>query len=480
MKRIIAFILISALLLSLVGCSKNSDESDRATVIIDGADGGETGSVTEAPDSTTTTTIDSTLVSGSASTKAPSGGAATDTPKAPGADSGEAKGEGSGSYKEDAEGSIIETGDYVIEGAVTSDTAFIPDSALGGGSDSDSVASPPVQHIQAGTLTAGEWNDAENFDKWSEVIRRDDWIQILVKRNFYMNEMIPVNVVDEDGNPCYNAKVVLKDANKSIIYNAVTDVYGNAYLFHDAGAVPAFVKVGDKEVPINKDGVTNIVADGKTLVVKQLDLMLMVDTTGSMGDELNYLKEELDYVIKQVSAENEALSIRVSVNFYRDKGDEYVVRESGFTENINEAVAKLEKQSAAGGGDYPEAVHDALDSIVNNRDWRDNAVKICFFVLDAPPHSEAEVQSINSEMKDNIKKMAKLGIRLIPVASSGVDTETECLLRSWALMTGGTYTFLTNHSGVGNSHLEPTVGEYEVEKLNALMIRLIKEYCGIK
>ena len=45
-------------------------------------------------------------------------------------------------------------------------------------------------------------------------------------------------------------------------------------------------------------------------------------------------------------------------------------------------------------------------------------------------------------------------------------------------MTGGTYTFLTNHSGIGNSHLEPTIGEYEVEKLNDLLVRVISEYCG--
>ena len=75
--------------------------------------------------------------------------------------------------------------------------------------------------------------------------------------------------------------------------------------------------------------------------------------------------------------------------------------------------------------------------------------------------------------------MAKQGIRLIPLASSGVDTETEFLLRSWSVMTGGTYTFLTNHSGIGNSHLEPTIGAYEVEKLNDLLARVISEYCGL-
>ena len=83
-------------------------------------------------------------------------------------------------------------------------------------------------------------------------------------------------------------------------------------------------------------------------------------------------------------------------------------------------------------------------------------------------------------MQNTVMTMAEQGIRLIPLASSGVNTETEFLLRSWAVMTGGTYTFLTNHSGIGNSHLEPTIGEYEVEKLNDLLVRVICEYCGIK
>ena len=82
-------------------------------------------------------------------------------------------------------------------------------------------------------------------------------------------------------------------------------------------------------------------------------------------------------------------------------------------------------------------------------------------------------------MTNDVMLMAEKGIRLIPLASSGVNTETEFLLRSWAVMTGGTYTFLTNHSGIGGDHLEPTIGEYEVEKLNDLLVRVIAEYCGI-
>ena len=49
-------------------------------------------------------------------------------------------------------------------------------------------------------------------------------------------------------------------------------------------------------------------------------------------------------------------------------------------------------------------------------------------------------------------------------------------MRSMALISNGTYTFLTNHSGIGGSHIEPSTDTYEVEKLNDLMVRLIKSF----
>ncbi|MCB0845041.1 MAG: hypothetical protein KDE26_17455, partial [Bacteroidetes bacterium] len=58
----------------------------------------------------------------------------------------------------------------------------------------------------------------------------------------------------------------------------------------------------------------------------------------------------------------------------------------------------------------------------------------------------------------------------------GVNKETEFLMRFFALATNGTYVFITDDSGIGNDHLEPTVGDFEVEYLNELIIRLVKEY----
>ena len=100
-----------------------------------------------------------------------------------------------------------------------------------------------------------------------------------------------------------------------------------------------------------------------------------------------------------------------------------------------------------------------------------------FLVLDAPPH---DYDDIPENIKTYIEKAAEEGIRIIPVASSGTDAATQQLLRAYAMMTGGTFVFLDNKSGIGGHH-EVTVkdDEYTSEYLNDMMIRIICEYCGV-
>lgn len=342
-------------------------------------------------------------------------------------------------------------------------------------------SAPPQENITAGMLTAGEWRDLDDIPFWQKLLRDNEWFALMERRHLFPNSIVPVRVTDADGTPCLHVPVLLKNADGEVIYRAVTDVDGMAYLLYDLdglGETAAHVHVGGTDHAIAAEGVTEIKLTETAGAVEQLDVLFMIDTTGSMSDELMYLQTELHDVIRRIAQTDDAYSIRLSVNFYRDTGDEYVVRSFAFTGDIELAIAQLREQVAAGGGDYPEAVHNALKDVVANHTWREDAVKLCFMVLDAPPHSEQEIRGIDGDLRTIVLDMAAQGIRFLPVASSGVDTETEFLLRSWAVMTGGTYVFLTNHSGIGNDHLEPTVGAYEVERLNDLLVRVILEYCG--
>ena len=353
--------------------------------------------------------------------------------------------------------------------------AFEPGASENGGSSEEQNTS--------GMLTAGEWKDLDNYEFWSTLLNKNEWYRLMESRNLFANKMIKVNVIDKEGNPCFNAYINLLDKDDNVIYSGRSDLGGNAYLFYDID------NNKEQAVSVEVNGIKTLL-DGKSEIkvkieefgteFNYLDIMFMIDTTGSMGDELNFLQTEVEDVINRVANTQKTLSIRMSVNFYRDKGDRYIVRDNKFYTDIDECIKQLKEQEADGGGDYPEAVHTAMDNAVNEHQWRENAVKLCFLVLDAPPHNETEIEGINEQLQSVTEKAADKGIRIIPVASSGVDTETEFLMRSFAVMTGGTYIFLTDHSGIGESHLEPTVGEYEVKKLNELLYDVILNYCGMK
>ena len=341
------------------------------------------------------------------------------------------------------------------------------------------------ENYSAGTLTAGEWRDIDALDEW--IARFDDaeWQQYAEKRGLYAFDVFEVRVTDGDSD-VYNAEVELYTSDgKTLIYSAVTDVTGRAYLVYPekyAKEIGVIRACGEEiAVTAEDNGKSFDIKSGASgAELKQLDLMLMVDTTGSMGDELEYLKAELLDMVSRVAANDEALSIRVSVNFYRDEGDDYIVKYFDFRTDINECLEQIRAQHAYGGGDYPEAVHTALENAVNGHAWREDAVKLCFMVLDAPPHEEYEIQGINAQITKTLTDAAALGVRIIPVASSGVDKDTEVLLRSYAVMTGGTYIFLTDHSGIGSGHIEASVGDFDVEPLNECMIRVVCEYCGLE
>lgn len=359
------------------------------------------------------------------------------------------------------------------------------EAAAAGGSPKENAACLPTvrQEIQpqSGTLTAGEWKDNADYDYFKDVLNHNDWYSYMETWKLFPTSRYAVQVTNENQEAAKNQKVELM-AGQRVIGTAVTDSEGMAYVYYnlDHGNQKADrIRIRDTEYAVeetDKDGTLHLVLKSyEEPEEKALDLLFMVDTTGSMSDELEFLKLELQDVIRRVSEEYEGIRIRLSVNFYRDREDAYVVRDFPFTEDIDEALSRLRVQYSDGGGDYPEAVDEAFENAVKGHEWNGDSVKLLFFVLDAPPHSDRK--GTVELMGSTLKAAAESGIRVLPVASSGVDTETEYLLRTMAAVSGGTYIFLTDDSGVGDSHLEPTIGDYEVEYLNDLMVRLINWYC---
>ena len=132
----------------------------------------------------------------------------------------------------------------------------------------------------------------------------------------------------------------------------------------------------------------------------------------------------------------------------------------------------ISSEYAAGGGDTPEAVSDILyETITSNGDWRSDMNKVCFLIFDAPPHYGTEDRIVEA-----VESAAARGIHVVPVVASNAERETELFGRTLAICTDGEYVFLTDDSGVGDSHLEPIIGDYSVELLHDIIVRIINGY----
>lgn len=336
---------------------------------------------------------------------------------------------------------------------------------------------------KAGKLTAGEWRDLDNWDFWASLVngQNDEFVSTPAYWGYYTNCRIATRIMDEQGNPQCGVNLILKDTTGNTLWTAVTDNRGEANLWpslftpteaYDSVYTIIIGNVEGKAYP-TLFGDTVVTWNEYHVTAPELsgaDILFIVDATGSMSDEIRFLKEDLLDILNKAQVSD----LQVGALFYRDEGDDYVTKVSNLNSDIQTTIRFISRQNADGGGDYPEAVHTALEASMQQVTWRNTSrVKLAFMLLDAPPH---KLDNVISSLHNSTKLLAANGIRVIPVAASGVDKNTEFFLRFLSICTDGTYTFLTNDSGIGHEHIEPTVGTYKVEQLNEMILRLIREY----
>lgn len=205
-----------------------------------------------------------------------------------------------------------------------------------------------------------------------------------------------------------------------------------------------------------------------------VDAALVIDTTGSMGDEIAYLTSEFANISSAISAKFPGADQRWALVVYRDTpdmdpSDAYVVQSYDFTGSAQDFATTMGGQTAGGGGDYPESPELGLEKL-KELSWRTgpSVAKLAFWVGDAPHHADR-----GAAMKQAIVDVHTAGIHLYPVSASGTDDLLELTMRSAAEITGGRYLFLTNDSGVGGDHKTPEIPCYFVTKLEKALIRSV-------
>jgi len=358
--------------------------------------------------------------------------------------------------------------------------------------------------IQSGTLTAGSVDDHERLDDYrrylSDVMQQDPGEPL---PRLDLGRRVVIRVENRQGLPIADARVVVRpapgcrsggqsgepDAAVGTPLLEVTTASDGQAVFLSGldgagdrrevsvsvsapGASQPVTKVMDLAQPVCRIQLPEV----EQRHVARLDLALVIDTTGSMSDELEYLKIEIDSIARSIHQMFPNVDQRYALIVYRDQGDQYVTRTYDFTGSLEGFRSTLSQQFAAGGGDYPEAVHLALAE-AGRLSWRrDGTARVLFLVGDAPPHEPFCRQTVEA-----VAALRRQTVRVYPVGASGVARQAEFMFRAAAFLTQAQYLFLTDHSGVGNPHAPPQVPQYAVERLDRLMLRMIaSELAGRK
>lgn len=337
---------------------------------------------------------------------------------------------------------------------------------------------------QQSPVTAGVVDDNADFSGFRQFLERHEEANTL-GRDVSVRQRL--QVVDAQGRPVPDVEVAVTARNGARMW-ARTDAGGQAWLhpnaFDDRDSDSYQVQVrraGQTVTSVLQRGQKNVlrvtVPNAALPTRARLDLVFMVDATGSMGDEIDKLRDSLQGIVRDIAQLPSNPDICLGLVTYRDRGDAYFVRGWDLSNNVAGFQKVLDGVRASGGGDYPEAMNEAFDHAVQAMSWRGaSTTRLLVSLADAPPHMDYPPPHYDQTMLAALGK----GIKVLSVAASGQDTTGEIAQRQIAQYTGGRFIFLTYKdandpsSGPGSETVHE-VENYSVDTLDKLVVKLVRE-----
>ena len=328
-------------------------------------------------------------------------------------------------------------------------------------------------------LTGGSVDDNEHFGDYLDY--REQLLQWGISvRDIDPSGRVVITVSGNDGLPVAGTEVHLgwQGGTTTLLTTADGTVrfHPNAY---GAGDGPFAVEAGNAGAEADRGGELSLSTDLPTVegdATIDLDVLFLLDATGSMSDEIDQLKTTIRDVAQRIAGLPGDVHARMGMTLYRDIDDAFVTSTYDFTDRVGDFAAALADVVADGGGDYPEALDEALEEAFSHPSWRpaSDTVQLVFLVADAPPQVSRQVRVPYTE---SMIDAAARGIKIFPVSSSGTDDQAEFGFRQLAQFTGGRYVFLT-YGAAGRATGESsdiTEEDYENLSLDDLIVRTIAE-----
>ncbi len=310
---------------------------------------------------------------------------------------------------------------------------------------------------------------------------------------------IMLSIMDERKQPIPNARVLVYNDKKVLVEEIQSYADGHVLLTPPSDATGLWtIEASTPDMGAKKSGVSNRLsfspqglrnlelvipaspAQGTRWVPAPvpLDIVFILDTTGSMGEEIERLKATIEIIRDNLDLATPRPKLRFGLVLYRDRGDEYITRSFPLTEDLKQFQRYLAEARADGGGDTPEDLEAALAAALEPQiGWSTNGARLSFVITDAPAQTYEDGIPYNSSA-DRARAQA---IKIHTIGTGGLDIGGEYQLRQISQRTRGKYIFLTygekgeSDGGAPGAVSHHTGSNWTADRLEAIIIRLAKE-----
>ncbi len=360
------------------------------------------------------------------------------------------------------------------------------------GTDKSTASSAPAARAAPAEsgLRAGFSDDNAQFNYYLKFL--DDYGRKVDNYPLRIAERIVIKVEDAEGRPVLGADVTVS-ANGKQLASGKTYASGEFMLYPlemgEASVYRLSVSYAGRkaEAEVARQGPRTVVVSlsGRRSPPSPmpLDLLFILDTTGSMGEEIHRLRDTIEIIKANVSAVKPEPLVRFGLVLYRDQGDIYVTKRVPMTTDLEAFQRQLAKVEADGGGDNPEDLQSALQEALRGTDWNETGIRLAFVITDAPPHLDYGQSYTYAEAAREAKQR---GIKIHSVGTGGLPLAGEYILRQLAQYSHGRYIFLTygergeSEGGVEASVSHHSGDNYQTDKLEAIIIRFAREELALQ
>jgi len=297
----------------------------------------------------------------------------------------------------------------------------------------------------ASSIRAGEWDDNANYREFQRYIGQTGepihTIDVRARRFLVVRDVAgkavsrcPITVSDDAQ---HSVTLTTTASGRAILFPYAEGLAGKKFTANARcveGSASTSVALDD-----DGDGTAEMrLAAPRRSDARMVDLAFILDTTGSMSEEIASVKSTIQTVARTLQGSQ--LQVRIGMIEYKDRSDPFVTKAYAFTGDLQAFSKKISGIEAGGGGDMPEDMNAGVHAALTELEWSSQAVaKMAFVIADAPPHLD---YPNDSDYALSMKTASHKGIQLFGVAASGMNGLGQAVMRQMAQYTGATEMFV--------------------------------------